>query len=106
MLNVMTIEGIKARIAFDESIEMFRGEFVGLNGGADFYATSVADLRAEGAKSLCVFFDSCKKRGIPPLDETVTEIFEGRKIDINAEVERILKLFPNAFSSPNKSEHK
>ena len=36
MMNVMEINGVKAIIAFDPEIAMFRGEFVGLSGGADF----------------------------------------------------------------------
>jgi len=38
MMNVMEINGVKAVIAFDPEINLFRGEFVGLNGGADFYS--------------------------------------------------------------------
>ncbi len=41
----MEINGYKAVIQFDPDIDMFRGEFVGLNGGADFYAHDVAGLR-------------------------------------------------------------
>jgi len=37
-MNIMTIGGYQAVIAFDPDMQMFRGEFVGLNGGADFYA--------------------------------------------------------------------
>ena len=33
----MEIDGYRAIVQFDPDIEMFRGEFVGLNGGADFY---------------------------------------------------------------------
>jgi predicted HicB family RNase H-like nuclease len=66
MINVMTIEGFKAVIAFDPDIQMFRGEFVGLNGGADFYAADVEGLKREGAVSLRVFLDACTKRGIEP----------------------------------------
>jgi len=44
MKNTIEIESEKATIAFDPDTGMFRGEFVGLNGGADFYATSVDDL--------------------------------------------------------------
>ena len=66
MINVMTIEGFKAVIAFDPDIQMFRGEFVGLNGGADFYAADVEGLKREGAVSLHVFLDACTKRGIEP----------------------------------------
>lgn len=35
---------------------MFRGEFVGLNGGADFYAKDIDSLHKEGEISLKVFF--------------------------------------------------
>ena len=66
MINVMTIEGFKAVIAFDPDIQMFRGEFVGLNGGADFYAADVEGLKREGEVSLRVFLDACTKRGIEP----------------------------------------
>jgi len=32
----MTINGVKTVITYDSDIELFRGEFVELNGGADF----------------------------------------------------------------------
>lgn len=65
MNNTMTIEGFTAVIAYDPDIEMFRGEFMGLNGGADFYAKDVAGLRREGEISLRVFKEGCEKHGIP-----------------------------------------
>ena len=46
-MNTMNIGGYEAVITFDPDIQMFRGEFVGLNGGADFYAADVAGLRRE-----------------------------------------------------------
>lgn len=64
MNNVMTILGHRAVIQFDPEIGLFRGEFVGLNGGADFYADSVAGLRAEGEASVRMFLDTCLKKGI------------------------------------------
>jgi len=51
MKNVMKINDVKAVIAFDPEINMFRGEFVGLNGGADFYSTDIDGLRREGETS-------------------------------------------------------
>ncbi|CNI16894.1 Uncharacterized protein encoded in hypervariable junctions of pilus gene clusters [Yersinia frederiksenii] len=66
MNNTMKIDGHTAIINFDPEIEMFRGEFVGLNGGADFYAYSVEELKKEGSLSLSVFLDECKKDGIEP----------------------------------------
>ncbi len=53
-MNTMTISGYQAVIAFDPDIQLFRGEFVGLNGGADFYAADVAGLKHEGEISLRV----------------------------------------------------
>ena len=64
--NVMEIDGYKAVISFDPEIEMFRGEFVGLNGGADFYASDVNGLHREGEISLRVFLEECAKKGIEP----------------------------------------
>lgn len=66
MNNIMIIDGCRAVIQYDPEIEMFRGEFTGLSGGADFYADSVAALRDEGAGSLKVFLEECEKRGIEP----------------------------------------
>jgi len=66
MKNTMEIEGYRAVIQFDPDIDMFRGEFVGLNGGADFYARDIAGLRREGAASLEVFLDMCREDGVEP----------------------------------------
>lgn len=66
MNNVMNIDGHQAVITYDPEIEMFRGEFSGLNGGADFYAADVAGLHMEGKKSLQVFLEVCKEQGIEP----------------------------------------
>lgn len=64
MKNVMKFGEYEAVIAFDPETELFRGEFVGLNGGADFYAESIKSLRKEGAISLRVFLDFAKEKGI------------------------------------------
>lgn len=66
MRNTIHIGGYRAVIQYDPEIEMFRGEFVGLNGGADFYAADAAGLRREGAKSLEVFLEMCREDGVEP----------------------------------------
>ncbi|MFZ5482903.1 MAG: type II toxin-antitoxin system HicB family antitoxin [Pseudomonadota bacterium] len=66
MNNVMTIGGYPAVIAYDPDIQMFRGEFLGLNGGADFYAKDVEGLQREGEISLKVFLDACAEDGVDP----------------------------------------
>ena len=66
MINQMTIEGVKAVITYDSDIDMFRGEFLGLNGGADFYAKDAEGLRREGAISLNVFLEACQEDGVEP----------------------------------------
>lgn len=58
--------GYKAVILYDPEIDMFRGEFVGLNGGADFYAKDADSLRQEGKISLEVFLRMCEEDGVPP----------------------------------------
>ncbi|MDR2015796.1 MAG: type II toxin-antitoxin system HicB family antitoxin [Azoarcus sp.] len=62
----MTVNDYRAVISFDPDIQMFRGEFVGLNGGADFYAKDVEGLRREGEISLKVFLDACAEDGVEP----------------------------------------
>lgn len=67
MKNVMEFEGgYQAVIAYDPEIEMFRGEFVGLNGGADFYAKDTEALKQEGKASLDVFLRMCAEDGATP----------------------------------------
>lgn len=66
MNNIMKINDYKAIISYDPDIEMFRGEFIGLNGGADFYADNIEDLRKEGETSLKVYLEMCKENGITP----------------------------------------
>lgn len=67
MNNTMIINGHRAVIQYDPQIEMFRGDFAGLNGGADFYAADVRGLHAEGEASLRVFLETCRANGIEPM---------------------------------------
>ena len=69
MSNTLDISGFKAVINYDPDIDMFRGEFIGLNGGADFYASDIKGLRKEGATSLKVFLKVCEQRGVEPRKE-------------------------------------
>lgn len=70
MMNVIEINGVKAVIAFDPDINMFRGEFIGLSGSADFYATDIQGLRSEGETSLRVFMEMCSEDGVSPYKKT------------------------------------
>ncbi len=69
MMNTMEINGYRAVITYDPDIELFRGEFTGLNGGADFYAKDIETLKKEGAISLKVFLDLCAEDGVDPRKE-------------------------------------
>lgn len=62
----MTLDDYNAKIEYDPELDLFRGEILGLNGGADFYGKNPQELRREFKKSLKVFLDLCKERGIPP----------------------------------------
>ena len=64
MNNVMIIDGHKAVIQYEPKTDVLRGEFVGLNGGADFYADNVADLHREGMASLQTFLEVCREQGL------------------------------------------
>jgi len=66
MKNIMEIDGHKAVVTFDPDIGMFRGEFLGLSGGADFYATDVEGLLREGRTSLKAYLQACEERGVAP----------------------------------------
>lgn len=66
MKNIIEIDGHKAVVSYDPEIGMLRGEFIGLNGGADFYAKSVDQFVLEGRKSLKVFLKMCTEKKIDP----------------------------------------
>ena len=66
MKNILKIDEYSANIDFDPDTRQFRGEFIDLNGGADFYATSADGLIKEGRKSLRVFLEVCAENGIEP----------------------------------------
>lgn len=65
-MNIMTIDGYHAKIEYDAELDMFRGEILGLTGGADFYGKSPKELRAEFKKSLHAFLEVCHEKGIEP----------------------------------------
>lgn len=105
-MNIMIINGYKAVITYDNDIEMFRGEFINLRGGADFYADTVETLRKEGEISLSVFLELCKEKGIHPkkeysgklplripseLHEKIAEQAAAKGISINQMIQNTLK---------------
>jgi predicted HicB family RNase H-like nuclease len=65
-MNLMNVDGYHAKIEYDEETDLFRGEILGLSGGADFYGSSPEQLRGEFKKSLDVFLEVCKEQGIEP----------------------------------------
>ncbi len=65
-MNVMTVDGYQAKIEYDPELDLFRGEILGLNGGADFYGMNPKALRAEFRKSLQVFLAVCAEKGLDP----------------------------------------
>jgi predicted HicB family RNase H-like nuclease len=65
-MSVMTVDGYHAKIDYDEELDLFRGEILGLIGGADFYGKNPKELRIEFKKSLQVFLEVCKEKGLEP----------------------------------------
>jgi predicted HicB family RNase H-like nuclease len=65
-MNIMTVGEYHAKIEYDEEIDLFRGEILGLSGGADFYGKNPKELRIEFKKSLQVFLDVCAEKGLEP----------------------------------------
>ena len=63
-MNTMIVDGFTAKIEDDADLDAFRGEIMGLNGGADFFGKNPKELRAEFKKPLQVFLEVCReKRG-------------------------------------------
>ncbi len=65
-MNLMTVDDFTARIEYDADLDQFRGEILGLSGGADFYGRNPKELRTEFKKSLKVFLEVCREKGIEP----------------------------------------
>lgn len=65
-MNKMEICGREAFVQYDPEIKMFRGAFLELTGGADFYADTMEQLKKEGAISLQLYLDICKEKGREP----------------------------------------
>ncbi len=65
-MNLMKLNGYSARIEYDAERDNFRGEILGLNGGADFYGRNPKELRVEFRKSLQVFLEVCEENSIDP----------------------------------------
>ena len=65
-MNMMSLDGYVAKIEYDADLDLFRGEILGLSGGADFYGKNPKELRLEFKKSLRVFLDVCREKGIEP----------------------------------------
>lgn len=65
-MNTMTVDGFHAKIEYDAELDQFRGEILGLTGGADFYGKSPRELRTEFKRSLAVFLEVCREKGIEP----------------------------------------
>lgn len=68
-MNMMEVDGYKAKIEYDPDLDQFRGEILGLNGSADFYGKTPASLRKEFRNSLKVFLEVCAEKGISPQKE-------------------------------------
>lgn len=67
--NIIVINGYSAVVSFDSDINMLRGEFIGLNGGADFYASTIDNLHHEAKISLDTFLQVCAEKGIEPVKQ-------------------------------------
>ena len=65
-MNIMSADDYQAKIEFGAELDMFRGEILGLQGGADFCGRTPEELRAEFRKSLQVFLEVCREKGIEP----------------------------------------
>lgn len=68
-MNIMEVDGYKAKIDYDPELDQFRGEILGLNGSADFYGKNPNELRREFRNSLKVFLEVCREKSISPTRE-------------------------------------
>ncbi len=62
----MTVDGFEAKIRYNAENDDFRGEILGLSGGADFYGKNPDELRKEFRTSLKVYLEICQESGYEP----------------------------------------
>lgn len=65
MSEKIVIDGVQANVTFDQESGQYRGVFIGLNGGADFYADDLHCLEIEGRRSLETYMAVCEEKGLP-----------------------------------------
>ncbi len=65
-MSLMYLDDFQAKIEYDAVLDKFRGEILGLNGGADFYGRTPEELREEFRRSLQIFLEVCREKGIEP----------------------------------------
>ena len=65
-MNIMRLDGYRAKIEFDEELDLFRGEILGLIGGADFYGKNPEELRTDFKQSLDIYLQVCREKSIEP----------------------------------------
>jgi predicted HicB family RNase H-like nuclease len=65
-MNTMKLSEYSAKIDYDSELDRFRGEILGLSGSADFYGNNLKELRPELKRSLQVFLEVCREKGIEP----------------------------------------
>jgi predicted HicB family RNase H-like nuclease len=65
-MNSMSLDDDQAKMAYDAELDLFRGEILGLRGGADFYGRSPEERRAEFRQSLQEFLEVCSEKGLEP----------------------------------------
>ena len=73
-MKLMQINGYTAVYKYDPETETFWGEFVGLSGGADFFAEDLESLKKEAAISLRVYLEVCQEKGIDPVKHRPSEV--------------------------------
>jgi hypothetical protein len=79
-MNVMTIDSHHAKLEFDPDLDMFRGEILGLNGGADFYGKPQKSCAQSSSARYRLFLRFAQKKGLnPSVISPVNSICESRR---------------------------
>ena len=76
-MNLMNVDGYHAKIDYEAETDQFRGEILGVSGGADVYVGPVLRSFAENSISHWMsYFRSAMSKGASPVDTIpVSSIF-------------------------------
>lgn len=76
-MNLMTVDGYSAKIEYDADSDHFRGEILGMSGGADFYGANPDELRGDSSDRWMSSWRFDERRESNPVSSSLASSIRG-----------------------------